>query len=274
MNKGRISIYRRCTIALFLFLFIPMQLYPQYKFRYDNNYLTTMTFGPEKENGFRISVSLVALFTTGVVDRSGFRLGAGITLSQTIDNWTILTGIDTYQAKQKFGIGTSFAGVVFDDGNYGASYYLNKYYQGDKQISGLLGLHLDDFRIRFEDDILAYPFVGFKIYDRYRSGALELRYKGFIVGTNVYTTDINGITDFSYDNSKGVYATEKQLSSPFYVGYTTNDLIFRMGVNDKMGGLIGQNSWHRGVFDTPDFNYGNYSNLFLQLGIDKPYTLY
>ena len=273
---GRIKNYKYILecIAILLFLSYSQQSYSQYKFRYDNDYLTTLTFGPEKSNGFRISISLIALFTTGVADRNGFRLGAGITLSQTIDNWTFLTGMDAYKAKQKFGLGTSFAGVEFDNGRYGGSYYVNKYYQGDKQVSGIVSLHLDDFRINFEDDILAYPFIGFKIYDRYRTAALEVRYRGFMIGTNVYTTDINGVTDASLDNSKGAYHTGQQISTPIYVGYATNGMILRYGINSRVGGVAGQNGWHRSLFNTPDFKSADYKNQFLQIGVDRPYTLY
>lgn len=266
--------YKIICVVIFLFLSYSQQSYSQYKFRYDNDYLTTMTFGPEKNNGFRVSISLVALFTTGVTDRNGFRLGAGITLSQTIDNWTFLTGMDTYKANQKFGLGTSFAGVEFDDGKYGGSYYVNKYYQGDKQVSGIVSLYLNDFRINFEDDILAYPFTGFKVYDRYRTAALEVRFKGFMIGTNVYTTDINGVTDASLNNSKGAYSDGQQISSPIYAGYATNGMILRYGINNRVGGIAGQNGWHRSLFNTPDFKSGDYKNQFLQIGVDKPYTLY
>lgn len=267
------SLYK--TIVLFIFSFlIAYPIFSQYKVRYDNDYLTTLTLAPERNNGFRVSISLVAMFTTGAADRNGFRLGAGIILSQTIDNWTLSTGMDAYKAKQKFGIGTTFAGATFDDGRYGASYYVNKYHQGDKQVSGILGVHLHDWQINFEDDILAYPFTGFKIYDRYRTAALEVRYKDFMIGTNVYTTDINGMTDISSENSKGIYKTGKQVSSPVYVGYTTNNMIVRYGLNSKIGGYAGQNGWHRYIFDTPDFNYGDYKNQFFQIGVDKPYTLY
>lgn len=265
---------KNTALLFFLFLGCAMQAFPQYKVRYDNDYLSTLTFGPEKDDGFRVSVSLVALFTAGATDRNGFRMGAGINLSQTVNNWTFSAGVDSYKALAGFGIGTSYAGVAFDDGRYGSSYYVNKYYQGDKQVSGIVSLHLRDFRIRFEDDILAYPFTGFKIYDRFRSGAFEVRFKDFIMGANVYTTDINGITDASSDNSRGVYATGRQISSPVYVGYTTNNLIVRYGYNGKSGGFVGQNGWHRKLFMTPDFRYGDYSNQFLQIGVDKPYTLY
>ena len=261
------------VLVAFFFLF-SFQIHPQHKIYYDNDRLASLTYGSDKKSSFSVSVSLVALFTAGVADRSGFRLGGGITLSQSIDNWTFSAGLDAYKAKQKFGLGTSFAGIMFDSGKYGASYYVNKYHQGDKQISGIINVHLERVEIKFEDDLLAYPFVGFKIYDRYRTAALELRYRGFILGTNIYTTDINGITDVSSDNEKGVYTTGRQISSPIYVGYSTNDLILRCGINSPAGGRLGQNIWHRLLFQTPDFNPGDYKNLFIQTGVDKPYTLY
>lgn len=277
MKQKKINIFQRFgkyLLLLFIISYCSPDLHSQYKFRYDNDYLTTLTLGPENKNGFRISVSLVALFTAGSSDRSGIRIGGGINLSQTVDNWTFSVGLDAYKAKQKFGLGTSYAGITFDDGYYGATYYLNWYHQGDKQVSGLISLHLDDFRINFEDDILAYPFVGFKVYDRFRTGALEIRYKEFMVGTNVYTSDMDGRTDMSPDNILGIYHTGKQVSSPIYVGYSTHNLIMRLGLNNKTGGLVGQNSWHRYLFNTPDFKPGDFNNLFFQLGVDKPYTLY
>ncbi|MFV0536731.1 MAG: polymorphic toxin type 23 domain-containing protein [Dysgonomonas sp.] len=273
MKQTYINHIFRNTLLL-LFTLYSLQTQAQYKVRYNNDNLTTITLGPEKQNGFRISLSLVALFTSGVADRNGIRIGAGITLSQTLDNWVFSLGTDTYKANQKFGLGTSFAGITFESKNYGATYYVNKYYQGDRQISGLISLYLDDFQINFEDDILAFPFTGFKAYDRYRTAALELRYKGLMIGTNVYTTDIDGVTDASTNNSKGSYLRGKQISSPIYVGYTKQDLILRYGLNSKLGGLIGQNIWHQLFFGSPNFEYGSYKNSFLQIGVDKPYTLY
>ena len=270
---SKINIQKRLVMFLLLLSLCFQYTYPQYKIHYDNDYLTDLTFGPERSNGFRITLSLVAIFTTGASDRNGFRLGGGVTFSQTIDNWTLSTGIDAYKVKQKFGIGTTFVGAKFDDGRYGGSYYLNKYYQGGRQVSGIVGVHLNDFQISFEDDILAFPVL-LKIYDRYRTAALEVRYKHFVLGTNVYTTDINGLTDISAANSRGVYVTGRQISSPVYVGYSANNLVLRYGLNNRAGGYIGQNSWHRQFFMTPDFNTGKYNNQFLQVGVDKFYTLY
>lgn len=245
-----------------------------YSFFHERNDFPSLQYGTKEGNGFRIAISLVALFTYGAKDREGIRLGGGLGISQTWNDWTFSAGIDFYRAKQRFGPGTAYGGFAYHDGTQGASYTLNRYFQGGRQVSGVLGLYREDFSVGFEDDILAYPFVGFKLYDRYRTAALEFRYRGFMLGTNVYTTDIDGVTDVSLSNSKGEYRTGKQLSSPLYLGYARYGMLVRAGLNNKIGGVLGQNSWHELFFGTPNFGQGEYCNPFFQLGVDKPYTLY
>lgn len=267
------------TFKIFTLLFFAstaIQLSGQSNFSYDQKHdLSSVYYTPfKKPEGFSLSLSLVAMFTSGAPDRNGLRIGAGLTLSQTIGDWTLSTGFDTYKARQQFGLGTTFAGAAYDDMKFGGSYYLNKYWQGDKQLSGILAVHLDDFRIRFEDDILALPFTGFVVYDRYRSAALELEYKGFLLGTNVYTNEPNGLLEESLSNAKGKYSNGLQISSPIYVGYTNRNLILRYGLSNKTGGYIGQNWWHEYMFDTSNFKSDGHSRPFFQLGIAKPYSLY
>ncbi|MDL2224470.1 hypothetical protein LJB92_04065 [Bacteroidales bacterium OttesenSCG-928-M06] len=246
----------------------------KYKFHYNNEYLSDVRFGNNQENSFNITFSLVANFTSGAKDKNNFRLGFGLVLSQTINNWTFSLGTDIYKETQNMGPGISYAGIKYLNNNYGGAYYLTHYYQDGKQTSGLIRLFLNEVQILFEDDLLSYPFVGFKIHDRYRSAAMEIRYKGWMAGSNVYTTDVNGVTDFSTKNPKGTFHTGYQLSSPWYIGYSSHGILLRAGYNNSRGGFIGQNFWHRLLFQTPDFLPGNYSHPFLQFGTDKPYTLY
>lgn len=260
-------------LIIALVLCIHQKMYTQNKLTSKNNYTSLYLVRPNHK-GFEVSVSAVAMFTIGAKDRNGFRLGGGLNIAQDIGDFKISTGIDFYKAKEKFGIGTTYAGLGYSDGNYGATYYVNKYYQGDKQISGIINLDLGEWKIRFEDDVLAVPFTRFVVYDRFRTAAIEVRYRNFVVGTNVYTTDPNGLIDFSTTNSKGIYHTGKQISSPFYVGYTNKNLIVRYGINSDLGGYIGQNWWHEYLFGTSNFRSGVKSSQFLQLGTDKPYTLF
>jgi len=269
------SLYSLAGVLVLFILYTPHSLcQDNNKLTRKDDYTSLYLLNPGKNNGFEISISAVLMFTTGAADRNGFRWGGGITLSKDIGDFSLTSGLDLYKARQEFGLGTTFAGIRYNDGQYGFSYYLNKYYQGDRQVSGILGINLGDFLIRFEDDILALPFTGFTIYDRYRTAALELHYRNFLIGTNVYTNEVNGLMDVSTHNPKGTYYTGKQISSPVFVGYTNKNLIVRYGVNSNLGGFLGQNWWHRTFFDTSDYNYGEYKNQFLQVGVNKPYTLY
>lgn len=239
-----------------------------------DDYTSLYIMDRQRNDGFEIKASLVAVFTSGAADRNGFRLGAGVSASKTVGNWTFVTGLDSYKATGKFGLGMIYAGTVYDTPKAGASYYLTKYLQGDKQVSGIIGAKIHDFEVKFEDDILSMPFTGFRIYDRYRTAALEVKYKHFLLGMNVYTTEPNGLTDASLKNRKGVFKEGYQISSPIYLGYTDKNLMVRYGFNNHIGGDVGQNSWHRLFFDTGDFKEGNYRNQFIQIGTYKPYTLY
>lgn len=104
------------------------------------------------------------MITLGVKHYSGFRLGGGLNLLKDIGDFKLSTGIDFYKAKQQFAIGTTYAGAGYNDGGYGGTYYVNKYFQGDKQISGMITLDLGDWQICFEDDILGSPLTRFIIY--------------------------------------------------------------------------------------------------------------
>lgn len=263
-----------CFISLLILTFSTVSSVQCQRMFHKNDYNSLYILDSKRNDGFEIVASVVAMFTAGSVDRNGFRLGGSLVLSKNIGDWTFSMGLDAYKAKEKFGLGTTFGSVTYDGGKYGASYWINRYFQGNKQVSGIIGLRFDEFRFKFEDDILALPFTRFIVYDRYRTAALEFQYKHFIIGTNVYTSEMNGLTDASYHNPRGVYVTGKQASSPIYVGYTNKDLIIRYGLNNHTGGYVGQNWWHRRFFNTGDFKSGNYSNQFLQIGTYQPYTLY
>lgn len=260
-----------------LLLGLVSEVCAQYKFHLPDkhDYTSVYLHRPARNDGFVVNASLVAMFTSGVADRSGLRLGVGLSVGYRWGDWTVTTGMDAYTARQKFNIGTSYIGARYEDYyGYGGSYYLNHYYQGDRQTSAIIALLLADVQVRFEDDILALPFTGFKIYDRYRTAALEVQYRNVLIGANIYTTDINGVTDLSQHNARGAYHTGQQISSPLYAGYTARGLIARLGWNSRLGGNVLQNFTHRKLFDTADFKNGNYNNPFVQLGVNKPYTLY
>lgn len=269
----------RFYTLLFIFLVATLlsKSFGQYKVHYPNkkDYTSFRLHKPRGNDGFVINASVVALFTSGVADRSGFRIGMGFSVGYQVGDWTFTTGLDTYKALDSFRLGTTYASTQYlDRYGYGGSYYLTHYYQGDVQTTGSLAAYFDELQIRFENDIFASPFTGFKVYDRYRTAALEFQYRNVLLGTNIYTTDTNGMTDVSLENPRGVYKTGKHISSPIYAGYTVRGLVARLGWNNKIGGNSVQNLAHRKMFNTSDFQTDSYNSPFVQLGANKPYTLY
>jgi len=265
----------RNSIVLLLLFSLSGPLPAQKTFQYNRDDLATLSVvRPKGSYGFEVSLSLVAAFTCGSIVRDGFRWGAGMKLSQHLSHWTLSTGLDCYKETKKFAPGIAFIGTDYYNGRTGFSYYCTRYFQGDPQTSGIVRLRWKDAEIGFEDDILSLPFTGFTLYDRFRTAALEVKYKGILIGTNVYTNDADGLTDASSHNSKGIYLRGRQLSSPLYAGYESNGLTVRLGMNNALGGIIGQNWWHQQLFQTTDFQAGEYNKVFFQAGTYKPYTLY
>lgn len=251
-----------------------------------------------KGSGWNVSISPVAMFTSSIKGASGqkgtssFRLGAGVSVSKTIGDFTLSGGFDMYATSgngqnnnlsHKFGKVTVFGGVSYDDGEYGMSLLLTKYYQQPKQVSGVLGIHIGDLQFNFEDDIFPYLISGTIAakHDRFRTAAIEIQYKDIVVGVNVFTeeTKKNEITEYDTGFATGRHSKAKQLSSPMYIGFRSGSSVVRYGYNrsgEEDGGYYGQNWWHRHFpgFGTPDFNSGNYDEGFVQIGIYKPYTFY
>lgn len=244
-----------------------------------------------KGSGWNVSISPVAMFTSGLCksggNKSTFRLGAGVSISKKIGDFTFSGGMDFYgtygdgvnKNYNNFGKGTAFGGVGYDDGEYGVSLLLSKYYQAPRQVSGVLGIHVGDLQFNFEDDWFG-KIVG-QGADRWRTAAIEIQYKDLVVGVNVFTDDPSGQgTDESTLNSKkGVYKNAYQTSSPMYIGFRSGGSIVRYGYDksgEGHGGFYGQNWWHRNFpgMATPDFKPGDYDQGFVQIGIYKPYTFY
>lgn len=244
-----------------------------------------------KGSGWNVSVSPVAMFTSrlckGSTNKTTFILGAGVSISKQIGDFTFSGGMDFYgtygdgvnNTVNNFGKGTAFGGVNYDDGEYGVSLLLTKYHQSPKQVSGVLGVHVGDLQFNFEDDW--FGAIIKQGGDRWRTAAIEIQYKDIVVGVNVYTNEADGLKDENYKgpNKKGEYLNGYQDSSPMYIGYRSGGSIVRYGYNksgEGHGGYYGQNWWHRHfpMMGTADFKPGDYDEGFVQIGIYKPYTFY
>lgn len=231
----------------------------------------------ESINQVEFKISIVAQFTSGLNIQQKIKLGFGTTISYSHRNWKIDTGIDITNKKNRtfqpdvFHIGTGIDNIK-DEKH--ALFFLNRYFGEYAQWSGLLSLQYEDFQIRFEDDIFGLIATKFKLFDRYRSAALEIRYRYFILGANVFTSDINGLVDMAKNNKLGTYYNGIQYDSPIYIGAKYRDIYSRVGWNNKFIGEGFQNFTHQKLFNTPNFKTQNYNSLFWQGGFVKDYTLY
>jgi len=164
----------------------------------------------------------------------------------------------------------------------GFSYYHTWYNYGDKQRTGTIGYRNKDFSLKWENDL--WGDTG----DRFRSNATEIGYKGYVVGANVYTNEVEkrevGASPSSLFGRQiarwiggkagsEYYKGGVQSSSPFYIGKRTGRNITRIGYNHPFFGDLTQDGAHW-IVNSPYFSRGAYSLPFLQQGTYTPYSLY
>ncbi|MFL3663351.1 MAG: polymorphic toxin type 23 domain-containing protein [Flavobacteriales bacterium] len=181
----------------------------------------------------------------------------------------------------------AFYGAGYDNGSFGFSLYRTKYWSGStSQTLGGLGLHLGDVNLNYQND---WPWGDGG--DRYRTAALQATYKGFSIGTNLFTGDpgLDGNTrerDGSTRNEKGqeiggIYRKNKNGDHPdthregiLYAGYGN----YRFGINSEKvrhviqnkiahDFLMGGKSGHFRILNTPTTGYFHY-------GPTNPFSLW
>jgi RHS repeat-associated protein len=182
------------------------------------------------------SISLMSMFTAGAMgNMNGFSLGVGISASYDIGDWTISAGI---------GGGSKYAGISYNDKNFGFSWHTTKYggeidggSQG--QRTATLGLRYKDWSISHENDVALMRGDG---GDRYRSAALEIGYKDYMLGVNVYTNDpkIDGVLKGTNQYKNGI-----QYSSPLYIGKRVGYGMVKVGMEHPAIGRVFQNGFHK-----------------------------
>jgi len=171
---------------------------------------------------------------------------------------------------------------------FGAGYYYTLYGntigpdgKSNGQIVGGVNIFGKNFSIRFENDFL---YMGEK-YDRWRTTAVEIGIKNFVMGTFFYTNmPDKDMENYRYDETyngslwKGnrkAYLDGEVYDSVFYVGYRYRNTIIRIGVNHPVVQDIIQNGWHvivnKPFFHTP---YGEYLSYYLYIGYYNPFSLF
>ncbi len=228
-----------------------------------------------------ISISPVALFTAGAGTsplQSGFKYGAGLSVSQKVGDWTITGGLST-DGKS---VSNIFGGASYDDGTQGFSYYYSYYNNKPKQPTGIGSYRHKKFSVRWENDLFA------KSGDKFRSNATEVGMGGYILGTNVFTTEdqaeeagsspskfvgkqlVRIIKGMAQSN---VHPDGKTESSPLYIGKKSGNSITRIGFNNPIFGDLFQNGMHW-IVNSPYFHRGEFSSPYIQKGTYKPYSMY
>jgi RHS repeat-associated protein len=153
----------------------------------------------------------------------------------------------------------------------------------NNQTVGGWGLNIKDFSLRIENDLFADKG------DRWRTSAVEIGIKNFVIGTSVYTNapDEKLKKDESYtskfwnklgfNSTKDAYADGRVFSSPLYVGVRQGGRVTRIGLNQPWIQDMTQNGVHlylsksSPLFYTP---YGDYSSAYRYSGYYNPYSLY
>ena len=206
---------------------------------------------------------------------NGLHLGCDFGIGRQMGNWNFsadfgiglnLLAVGGYASYKKIGLGyyTAFFGNA--DGPDG---------QSNEQIVGGIQLFTKNFSLRFENDFL---FQGNK-YDRWRTAAIEIDIKNFIVGTNIYSNEPNKeYEDYSSSTWKingNAYSNGEIYHSIFYVGYRYSNRIVRIGINHPVIQDIIQNGWHS-LFNKPYFitPHDQYFSFYFYIGYYNPFTLY
>jgi len=225
-----------------------------------------------------ISINPVSMFTAGVSVGSGFNMGAGLGVSYSDGRWGFAAGLNV---SSNMKITNAYAGGSYSSGSKSFSYFHNYYFQGGKQGTGILGYKSGDFSLQWENDVFAILGRG----DRFRSNAIELGWKDYIFGTNVYTTDHKDPINMELNGSKiwssNKYGTRPDgfvKASPAYFGKRSKNGITRFGWNNAYIGDFVQNGFHRyfPLVRSPFFNHDpeNVSSPFVQSGRYLPYSIY
>jgi len=217
----------------------------------------------------------------GIDSLNGFTFGGNLTIARQVSNWN-------FQFAAGAGLNHAALGAFASYNGFGAGYYSTFYGNAigpdgnsNSQIVGGISLFSKDFSIRFENDFF---YMGDK-YDRWRTTAIEIGVKNFVIGTFFYTNMPNkDMENYQYDeayngsiwkrNRKAYYDGEVYYSV-FYIGYRYRDIIIRIGVNHPAVQDIIQNGWHiivnKPFFYTP---YGEYFSIYLYIGYYNPFSLF
>lgn len=190
------------------------------------------------------------------------------------------------------GIGNQYYGgnFSFSYKKWGAGYGLTHYYEQNigavnyagEQNVGTISALLGGVSLRISNDLFGDH------HDRWRSSAVEIGYKNFVLGT--YVTNNNGkkeSEDYQKLNEKKEsieidikgnkqWTKGESFSAPFWIGYKSGNQIYRFGFSHPFIQDKTQNMIHKTLAPTPLFKgYSSFAyGIYVYSGYDSPYSLW
>lgn len=191
------------------------------------------------------------------------------------------------------GIGNQYYGSNFSFSykKWGAGYGLTHYYEQNvgainyagEQNVGTISVLLGGASIRISNDLFGDH------NDRWRSSAVEIGYRDFVIGT--YVTNNDGKKDSEdyqklderknksieiNENGNRQWAKGESFSAPFWIGFKSGNQICRFGFSHPFVQDKTQNMIHKTLAPTPLFKgYSSFVyGIYVYSGYDSPYSLW
>jgi RHS repeat-associated protein len=256
------------------------------------------------DNSTNISAG-IDIFNAGLYMSTSYRDG-NTTYSASVgigfQGWSAGGGISHKIGKAEFGFNVGGgnnhigAGLSAKYNGYGAGYTYTHYGNAigpdglsNSQNVGGATLFFKDLSLRLENDFLA-----FEKRDRWRSNAIEIGYKGFVLGTTLYNNDpyTDDPTNWNSDiespiwgknkNGRGGWNNGLTYNSPLYLGYRNGLTVGRIGFSHRVFQDFTQNGVHKHGFLGLPFGYQNYyanysefkTELYFYSGWNNPFSLW
>jgi RHS repeat-associated protein len=213
-------------------------------------------------------------------------IGRGVAYSGSIGNVPVNLGVGISATSSGIGYGFN-ADIDGFGGGYSLTHYsdVNSARGQMKQTVGGVSLKIRDFSFRIENDFLSPG----PHQDRGRTNAVEVGFKNFVIGTNLYTNDPKGeeagidktVRDMKgrLNPKEGAWMPGYVYSAPLWVGTRFGNTVDRVGYSHPWVQNATQNSLHIGpikAFHAPfftdysKFRYGGYTFTTF----NNPYSLF
>ena len=233
----------------------------------------------------------------GIIHKSGKMTYGGEVGYSLLGGWYSAGSINYTNRKFSMTVGGGYGsnywsagGSITYDG-HGVGYYYTKYGNAkgldgkpNPQSVGGVQLFWKGGSFRLENDFLAGKING-DTKDRWRTNALEFAFGDFVIGSSVYTNEVNEslmveekrsrIWGFNR-NDMDSWKDGKVFSSPLWIGLRTGNVVGRIGYSHHIFQDFFQNGVHKYIVPTPyftDYSEFQYAPYFYS-GFYNPFSLW